>query len=64
MLTMLVGWFMDWIHINMLFYSLTVFAIAMWLLRLYGLHLITVQKQEMAVNDLGMELKAIQEEKQ
>lgn len=38
--TMLVGFLMLWIHVDMLFYSLIVIALVMWLTRLQSMHLI------------------------
>lgn len=39
-LTMFVGTLMDWIHLNMLFYSLSLVAFIMWLLHKYSMRLI------------------------
>ena len=58
-LTMSVGWMMKYFHVNSLFYSLLFFAIAMWLTRLYCLHLINKQLESMRINELGEELQKI-----
>ncbi len=55
-LVMIVGKMMEWIHINMLFYSLTVCAVILWLLRYYSLHLIENQKKKIQNGDISIEL--------
>ena len=56
-LTMFVGWLMSWIHPNMLFYSLSFFGLLMWFIRLYCLHLIDKQLEELDKNGMGEELQ-------
>lgn len=55
-LVMIVGKMMEWIHINMLFYSLTVCAVILWLLRFYSLCLIENQKKKIQNGDISIEL--------
>ncbi len=42
-LTMFVGALMEWIHVNMLFYSLGLVALLMWVLQSYSMGLIEQQ---------------------
>lgn len=53
---MIIGKMMEWIHVNMLFYSIAIFTAVMWLLRYYSLGLIDKQKQEMEEGEMGIEL--------
>lgn len=46
-LTMFVGALMNWIHVNMLFYSLSVVALIMWFLLKGSMHLIYSQKEQL-----------------
>ena len=56
MLTMCVGWLMKWFHVNLFFYSLIFFGLAMWFIRLYSLHLMDIQIKSLKENDVGVEL--------
>jgi len=53
LLTMFVGWLMDWFSPNMLFYSLSFFALLMWFIRLYCLKLIDRQLDSLKSSGLG-----------
>lgn len=55
-LTMIVGKLMEWIHVYMLFYSICLFTLAMWLIRLYSLELIDKQKRSMEEGGIATEL--------
>jgi hypothetical protein len=57
MLTMFVGWLMDWLSPNMLFYSLSTFALLMWFIRLICLELIDRQLESLKSSGLGQELQ-------
>ena len=56
-LTMAVGWLMEMIHENMLFYSLSLFGVAMLLVRTFCMDLIYKQLLMLKGNDLTQELK-------
>jgi fucose permease len=56
LLTMFVGLLMQWVHINVLFYSISVVAVLMWLLRKYCLHLIEQQKNKV---ESGLQLELV-----
>ena len=56
-LTMFVGWLMELFHVNMLFYSLTFFALLMWFIRRFCLHLMDQQMTSLKENELGTELQ-------
>ena len=53
-LTMMVGWLMNLIHVNMLFYSLSFFGLLMWILRIYCLNLIQKQVKELEHHEMGI----------
>lgn len=52
-LTMFVGWLMDWFSPNMLFYSLSIFALLMYFIRLYCLYLIDQHLLKLKNSELG-----------
>ena len=53
-LTMFVGWLMKWFHVNLLFYSLTFFGLAMWIIRSYCLKLIDKQLKSLQESEMGV----------
>lgn len=53
---MFVGSLMDWISVNMLFYSLSFVSLVMWLVLKYSLHLISKQQIIIKNSDISKEL--------
>lgn len=48
--TMIIGKLIEWVSVNMLFYSISFFALVMWLIRHYSLQLVDAQKQAIQSN--------------
>lgn len=55
-LTMMIGKLMEWIHVNMLFYSISLLGILMLWIRYYSLSLISEQISKKKEGALEMEL--------